>query len=130
MHRSFDASGTAQIVHENLSTAFALAGALPDFLPLMCKRGRGGSTHAGMDKMLLKRRCPHTGIVNFFLKTDPYLAVGSVRQAGPSEYVWRCYAEPFAGAGSVEDMKTAERSITELCRKAERSDCAPFVDAA
>lgn len=80
--------------------------------------------------MLIKRRCPHTGIVNFFLVADPHLAIGSVRQTGSSEYLWRCYAEPFAATGNVSDMKTAERCITERCRKAENSDCAPFVDAA
>jgi hypothetical protein len=28
--------------------------------------------------MLSKRRCPHTGVVNFFFAADPHLAVGSV----------------------------------------------------
>ena len=30
--------------------------------------------------MITKRRCPHTGIVNFFSHSDPLLAVGSVSQ--------------------------------------------------
>ena len=32
--------------------------------------------------MVTKRRCPHTGIVNFFIKADLLLAVGSVQEAG------------------------------------------------
>lgn len=80
--------------------------------------------------MLSKRRCPHTGVLNFFYTTDPHLAVGSVIKAGQSGYLWRCYTDPCAATGSVPDMKSAERRVVELCRRAARLDETPFVDAA
>ena len=44
--------------------------------------------------MISKRRCPHTGIVNFFCHSDPLLAVGSVSQAtSATHYVWRSYLD-------------------------------------
>ena len=80
--------------------------------------------------MLSKRRCPHTGVVNFFFATDPHMAVGSVIKAGPSSYLWRCYTDPCAAAGTVADMKTAEHRVTELCRLAARSESDHLVKAA
>lgn len=68
--------------------------------------------------MLSKRRCPHTGVVNFFFATDPHLAVGSIVKAEGTGYLWRCYTDPCAGVGSAADMKTAERHVAELCRRA------------
>jgi hypothetical protein len=82
-----------------------------------------------MDKMLSKRRCPHTGVINFYFAADPYMAVGSVIKAGQSGYLWRCYTDPCAAAGAVEDMNTAERRVTELCRQA-RSEGERLVAAA
>jgi hypothetical protein len=83
-----------------------------------------------MDQMLSKRRCPHTGVVNFFFATDPHIAVGSVIKAGQSGYLWRCYTDPCAAAGTVADMKTAERLVTELCCQAARHDDGHLVEAA
>lgn len=81
--------------------------------------------------MLSKRRCPHTGVVNFFFPDEPHLAVGSVIKAGRSGYLWRCYTDPCTATGSVADMKTAERRVVELCRRAIASQAdAPLVDAA
>ena len=68
--------------------------------------------------MLSKRRCPHTGVVNFFFIADPHFAVGSVVKAERSGYLWRCYTDPCAAAGSVADMKTAEQRVVDLCRQA------------
>ena len=68
--------------------------------------------------MLSKRRCPHTGVVNFFFATDPHLAVGSIVKAEGTGYLWRCYTDPCTGVGSAADMKTAERHVAELCRRA------------
>lgn len=79
--------------------------------------------------MLSKRRCPHTGVVNFFFATDPYLAVGSVVKGERTGYLWRCYTDPCETAGSVADMKTAERRVVELCRRA-AATTTHFVDAA
>jgi hypothetical protein len=83
-----------------------------------------------MDKMLSKRRCPHTGVVNFFFATDPHMAVGSVIKAGQSGYLWRCYTDPCAATGAVDDLGTAERRVTELCRLAARREGEHFVEAA
>ena len=41
--------------------------------------------------MLLKRRCPHTGILNFFNDIDPFMSVGSIIAIGRGRYVWRCH---------------------------------------
>jgi len=58
--------------------------------------------------MLSKSRCPHTGVVNFFTKADPLLAVGSVAEtAGGPRYVWRCYIGEEA-CGLAPDMSLAE----------------------
>jgi hypothetical protein len=41
--------------------------------------------------MLLKHRCPHTGILNFFTDIDPLMSVGSIIAIGSGCYVWRCH---------------------------------------
>jgi hypothetical protein len=68
--------------------------------------------------MLSKRRCPHTGVVNFYFATDPHLAVGSIVKVKGAGYLWRCYTDPCAGVGAEADMKTAEQRVAELCRRA------------
>jgi hypothetical protein len=71
--------------------------------------------------MLSKKRCRHTGVVNFFAD-DPHLPVGSAIKVGRRVgYHWRCYAEPCAAAGAARDLKSAEREIAVLCRKATRA---------
>jgi hypothetical protein len=81
--------------------------------------------------MLSKRRCAHTGVVNFFSADEPHFSVGSVVKAERGAgYLWRCYAEPFALAGAEDDMQAAEQHIAELCARAAsqqgkaRYDCA------
>jgi hypothetical protein len=37
--------------------------------------------------MLLKHRCPHTGILNFFTDNDPFMSVGSIIAIGRGRYV-------------------------------------------
>jgi len=68
--------------------------------------------------MLSKRRCPHTGVVNFFFAADPHLAVGSIVKVEGTGYRWRCYTDPCAAVGSEGDMKTAEQRVAESCRRA------------
>lgn len=68
--------------------------------------------------MLSKRRCPHTGVVNFFFATDPHLAVGSIVKVEGTGYLWRCYTDPCAGVGSEADLSTAEQRVAELCCRA------------
>jgi hypothetical protein len=77
----------------------------------------GGRT-SGEFEMLLKRECPHTGVVNFFFVGDPHIAVGSVVKAESGGYYWRCYADPYTAVGAAADLKSAEARVADLCRKA------------
>ena len=62
--------------------------------------------------MLSRRHCPHTGIVNFFAATDPFLAIGSVIKAGePARYHWRDYMGQEATVGVAPDMRSAENNL-------------------
>ena len=63
--------------------------------------------------MLLKRRCPHTGVVNFFSESDPLMSVGSVvvaAKAPQAEFTWRCYIDERA-CGIVPDAALAEAHL-------------------
>jgi hypothetical protein len=81
--------------------------------------------------MLSKRRCPHTGVVNYFFADEPHFSVGSVIKAERLGYLWRCYTEPCAATGSEVDMHAAEQRVTELCREAAaRQDRTYFGQAA
>ena len=70
--------------------------------------------------MITSKRCPHTGVVNFFVRADPYLAVGSVSQeANPRQFVWRCYLDG-EGAGVADDLAIAEANLrTAIARRRE-----------
>lgn len=62
--------------------------------------------------MISKHRCPHTGVVNFFVSSDPLLAVGSISQvAAPAQYAWRCYLDEEA-SGVASNAKLAEAKLT------------------
>ncbi len=68
--------------------------------------------------MLAKRRCPHTGIVNFFSDVEPFVAVGSITEtAGSGGWVWRSYIGEEA-AGLSADMVSAEIRLARLLRSA------------
>ncbi len=74
--------------------------------------------------MLSKHLCPHTGVVNFFTKTDPHLSVGSIIKSGEAdEFHWRFYAAAKTISGIAADMRTAERRIKEHIRRT--SDALP-----
>ena len=80
--------------------------------------------------MLSKRRCPHTGVVNFFFDTDPHLAVGSLLASQGSRVFWSCYTEPFMRSGVAADVRSAEREVRDLCMRAATSDLAQRCAAA
>jgi hypothetical protein len=81
--------------------------------------------------MLSKRRCPHTGVVNFFFSADPHLAVGSIVKVEGTGYLWRCYTDPCTAVGSEVNLKMAEQRVAESCRKAAaNAGSAPFIPAA
>ncbi len=70
--------------------------------------------------MLSKRRCPRTGVVNFYFDEDPFMAVASVVPGEGTRFFWRFYTDPFARGGLTTDMKSAERQVMALGRLAER----------
>ena len=81
--------------------------------------------------MLSKKRCPHTGIVNFFSQADPYMAVGSVRKAADeSVFHWRFYGDEELTSGAVVDMKAAERCVASLYRQSVERDAHTIDEAA
>jgi hypothetical protein len=64
--------------------------------------------------MLFKLRCPHTGVINFFSDTDPAMAVGSITQITPSQFVWRSYLERVDG--SARRLVLAEARLNRALR--------------
>ena len=70
--------------------------------------------------MLSKRRCPHTGVINFYSSEDAFLPVGSVVKAEGGRYLWRYYADPCAGVGTARDIVSAEAHLAELGAETER----------
>jgi hypothetical protein len=68
--------------------------------------------------MFAKRRCPHTGVVNFFLEPERFLAVGSISETARSRgYIWRSYIGEEA-AGLSADMASAEARLAGLLASA------------
>lgn len=64
--------------------------------------------------MLSMKRCPHTGVVNFFDTTDPHFAVGSIaHNSGRANFCWRCYSAGSDQGGRVHDLKTAKHDLIE-----------------
>lgn len=72
--------------------------------------------------MLSKRRCPHTGVINFYSSEDPFLAIASVVKVARANYHWRFYADPCAGAGTTRDLGSAEALLRDLNCQVERHD--------
>jgi hypothetical protein len=73
--------------------------------------------------VITKRRCPHTGIVNFFSHSDPLLAVGSVTQAtSVTQYVWRSYLDDRQ-SGVAADSAAAEAHLRDAIGR--RQDAKP-----
>ncbi len=72
--------------------------------------------------MLSKRRCPYTGVINFYSSEEPFLAVGSVVKVARSRYHWRFYADPCAGVGIAKDLGSAEARMRDLNREVKRHD--------
>jgi hypothetical protein len=50
-------------------------------------------------------------VVNFFVRAEPHLAVGSVSQdSNPQQFIWRCYLDG-QGAGVAADPAIAEAHL-------------------
>jgi hypothetical protein len=72
--------------------------------------------------VLSRRRCPYTGIVNFFADAEPLLAVGSVvKTAGRAACQWRCYLGKVPATGVAPDMRSAEVRLIRQYRKVLRA---------
>ena len=62
--------------------------------------------------MLVKQRCQHTGVVNFYTDADPFVSVASIVEAQPrNEFHWRWYSAKATIGGIASDMKTAESRV-------------------
>jgi hypothetical protein len=62
--------------------------------------------------MLLKRHCPHTGIVNFYSDAEPYLSVGFVYStAARTGFTWHYSDGADDADGQAADLKTAEARL-------------------
>jgi hypothetical protein len=73
--------------------------------------------------MLTKRRCTATGVINFFARHEPHIAVGTViPRSQPVHYVWHFHGETGPAAGLARDWQTAERAINERFREARQAE--------
>lgn len=63
--------------------------------------------------MISKRRCPRTGVVNFFIAVEPLIAVGSITKRGaPDHYDWHCYLDEPVN-GTALDITIAEAELND-----------------
>lgn len=73
------------------------------------------SNQSNQPNHLSSRRCPYTGVVNFFDLSNPHVAVGSIARCGTSAadtgFTWRCYSGESESAGRAPDLQTAERRL-------------------
>ncbi len=72
--------------------------------------------------LLVTKRCPHTGVMNFYSKDNPYVAVGSIARRTGADFAWRCYADGPELSGRAPDMATARERLTHYL------DLAPLDD--
>jgi hypothetical protein len=73
--------------------------------------------------MLSVKRCPHTGVVNYYSESDPHLAVGSIARCGTSAvgFTWRCHAGGAERSGRAPDLESAQQRLTSFLVVAEGS---------
>lgn len=71
--------------------------------------------------MLTSRSCPHTGILNYFSATDPFLAVGSVQPLSDDGVAWRCYIADHPASGAAANVRAAEKQLNAHVRVAEQA---------
>lgn len=71
--------------------------------------------------MLIRRRCPATGIVNFHAAPDRFVSIGSVVEVAPAQFHWRCYVGEPISSGATDDRRTAERRLLNHYRRAVRT---------
>ena len=73
--------------------------------------------------MLTKRRCTATGVINFFARHEPHIAVGSaIPLRGPAKYLWHYHGDVAAATGTAADLSAVERLLNEHHRRARRAE--------
>jgi hypothetical protein len=71
--------------------------------------------YEGGRTVLEGHRCPHTGIINYFSKAEPRLAIGCIIENPPGRFVWHCHvADDHCGAAS--DRRAAESELRRAVR--------------
>ena len=75
--------------------------------------------HIKEASVITKRRCPHTGVVNFYEKAEPLLAVGSVSTGtkASARYIWRSYLDDQE-AGVARKISIAEAHLRDAIERA------------
>ncbi len=70
---------------------------------------------------MLSKRCPHTGIINYYTKADPFVSIGSItrKDGREPEYHWRYYDAARRIAGITKDMSDAEQRLQRAYRRRE-----------
>jgi hypothetical protein len=66
--------------------------------------------------MLVQRRCPHTGGIDFYADEDPHLSIGSVyaSRTGHGVLWWFHLDDDYAG--NTTDLTSAERQLSGIYR--------------
>lgn len=74
--------------------------------------------------MIVRKRCPYTGVVNFYSDSEPHMALGSIAVMSRSQisngYAWRSYSDD-RGGGAALDFDVAERSLLQRIAQLDRS---------
>lgn len=74
--------------------------------------------------MIVRKRCPYTGVVNFYSDAEPHMALGSIaavgRKAVSAGYAWRSYSDDRDG-GAALDFDVAERSLLKRIAHLDRT---------
>lgn len=73
--------------------------------------------------MLVKNRCPHTGVVNFFHRTEPLLPIGSIVESRSQGFIWRAYVEG-SQCGAARDLLAAETQLRQAVAQDRRTSLA------
>jgi hypothetical protein len=63
--------------------------------------------------MVTKRRCPYTGVVNFFSDEEPFIAVASIIEVGSKTFIWRSYVGKEV-VGLSGNIASAEMRLAQL----------------
>lgn len=67
---------------------------------------------------MLSKRCPFTGIINFYSEVEPHFSVGSISTFHARDkaegFTWRCYTDGGMTGGVAPDLQTAERRLANF----------------